>query len=381
MQEHESENEHTEHHRKRTDVIRESTGNEALVLRVRQRPNGHLRGALQMRETDAVVVDLELEDAVDVGNEETGFVLAVADDLQGGPDERIDANEFELDVGGLERRPLAVRQLLDGNGVDDGIGDGVGSRWLPFALLVMFHGGDAKTSDLTEHPLADRHADRLVAGHLVLLATLGTVLHGRSECLVGEEEQRSGEDDPSVVARLNGCNQKRPTANGMRILLDRILRHIGIGCGVGGQDLQDERILSISQEASSAIQQRSSSRCSNDNRSFNQVLRRCDDCRMISGVLGVVIQMVNDGCSLFVHLEAAFGGQLTQSISRLGAGGHQNVASVVDELRDLLDAQVAAKVLDRWGKDDQILVQIFAVLGEDQAGIVGQLVGQFVAAF
>lgn len=113
MQENERKQEHSGHHRERAHVVRICARYEPLVLRVLQRPHGNLRRAVQMRVAHSVVVHLELVHSVHVRDLETGLVCAVRFAFQGRAHERVDADEFELDVVRVERFPVGFVEDFD----------------------------------------------------------------------------------------------------------------------------------------------------------------------------------------------------------------------------------------------------------------------------
>ena len=63
--------------------------------------------------TDAVVVDDEFVDTIGVGHAELGFELTGTFVLHGGANERIDANEFQLNVSAVEGHPFAMDEFVE----------------------------------------------------------------------------------------------------------------------------------------------------------------------------------------------------------------------------------------------------------------------------
>ena len=99
-------------------VVGISGGYEAVVLRVLERADRHLRGAEEIGVAEAPVLDVELEDAVDVGDAEGGGERGSrAGGREAGANVGVEHDELELDVRGLEGRPFAVHALLDLDGV------------------------------------------------------------------------------------------------------------------------------------------------------------------------------------------------------------------------------------------------------------------------
>jgi len=95
-------------------VVGISGGYEAVVLRVLERADRHLRGAEEIGVAEAPVLDVELEDAVDVGDAEGGGERGSrAGGREAGANVGVEHDELELDVRGLEGRPFAVHALLD----------------------------------------------------------------------------------------------------------------------------------------------------------------------------------------------------------------------------------------------------------------------------
>ena len=103
-----------------------------------------------------MVIDDELVDAVDVGNLELPFeTTLVSDGLQRQPDERVDSDEFHLDVVGPKRLPSALPELFDVNLENDVLLDGVGERRGRsfLALEMVVDGDDAEDAGLFEAPV------------------------------------------------------------------------------------------------------------------------------------------------------------------------------------------------------------------------------------
>lgn len=83
-----------------------------------------------MREADASIINLELIDSVDVGNLESCLVAAVRYMFHGGSDERIDSDEFQLQIGSDEWNPFVSRELFNVDGVNHILHDCVSCRGL-----------------------------------------------------------------------------------------------------------------------------------------------------------------------------------------------------------------------------------------------------------
>lgn len=118
MQEYKWEQEDASHHWKGANVVRIRTGDEPLVLGVLQRSYRNLGSAVEAGVADAIVVDFELVNAVDVGYLKLGLVLPVGQPFQGGAYEWVNADELQLNVVGSVRFPFTIVQNVDFNGVD-----------------------------------------------------------------------------------------------------------------------------------------------------------------------------------------------------------------------------------------------------------------------
>lgn len=108
----EREEEDGDNHRESADIVWVSGANETWVLGVLERSHRNLGGREEVRIADSVVVDVELEDTVDVWELELSHEVA-AGRLESRADERVQADELELDVGVFERFPFAVHYLFD----------------------------------------------------------------------------------------------------------------------------------------------------------------------------------------------------------------------------------------------------------------------------
>ena len=98
-------------HRESADIVGISGANETRILGVLERSHRNLGGREEVRVADSVVVDVELEDAVDVRELELSHEVA-AGRLESRADERVQADELALDVGAFERFPFAAHYLF-----------------------------------------------------------------------------------------------------------------------------------------------------------------------------------------------------------------------------------------------------------------------------
>lgn len=305
VQENEREDEQAEHHGEGAGVVGISAGDEPLVLRVREWPDGHLGGAVEMRHADPVVVDLELVNAVHVGNLELRLILPAADGLQSDPDERVDAHKLQLHVVRHERLPLAVDELLNLDGVHHRLEDCVTGRRFLLALLEVLHRCDADLPAFPKHPLADGVDDVYVAG-LIVHGVVADLLDLRQDCIVGEEEKRAGEHHAGVVARLQCGDEDCALADGVWVLLDGRIGDVAVGGGVGGEERQDERVFAVGEDSCPAVQQGLDVLATNDDLGADEVLGRGDDGRVVAGVEQlVVVQVINHRRVLLVDFKAA----------------------------------------------------------------------------
>lgn len=90
----EREQKHTAHHGECAYIIRECTRYKAFVLRVLQRTHRHLGGAVEICQSYALVVYLELIHSVYIGDLESTFVTAISYRLHGHTHEWIDPYKF-----------------------------------------------------------------------------------------------------------------------------------------------------------------------------------------------------------------------------------------------------------------------------------------------
>ena len=181
---------------------------------------------IELGKSDSVVIDFELINAVDVRQFEGRHEVSV-DRNQSRADERVDADKFQLNVLGLntmeeirvvkfdlrrlrrdgecmrgwetgfsfyfpigkwykkplkngksgfpsphdrqrcnylERSPTVLGQLLDLNGINDVLHDGVGGRRVRFPLQMMIHFAYAQDSVFFQHPLRQSRCQGLVGG-------------------------------------------------------------------------------------------------------------------------------------------------------------------------------------------------------------------------
>ena len=75
-----------------------------------------------------------------------------------------------------------------------------------------------------------------------------------AEKFVAEEVERTDEDDPRVVARLQGGDEERVLSDGVRELLDLLVGVEGISGGRGRQHGQNQRILRVGRHSDSAVE-------------------------------------------------------------------------------------------------------------------------------
>lgn len=94
VEKHKREQKHTAHHGECAYIIRECTRYKAFILRVLQRTYGHLSGTVEMRQSYALVVYLELIHSVYIGDLESTFVTAISYRLHGHTHEWIDPYKF-----------------------------------------------------------------------------------------------------------------------------------------------------------------------------------------------------------------------------------------------------------------------------------------------
>ena len=72
-------------------------------------------GTVEEGEANSRVINFELVDAVNVGDRKLGTEDAIRASLERGANERVDPDEFQLDVLSVERHPLVFLQFLDLN--------------------------------------------------------------------------------------------------------------------------------------------------------------------------------------------------------------------------------------------------------------------------
>ena len=77
--------------------------------------NSYLGGTVEEGEANSRVINFELVDAVNVGDRKLGTEDAIRASLERGANERVDPDEFQLDVLSVERHPLVFLQFLDLN--------------------------------------------------------------------------------------------------------------------------------------------------------------------------------------------------------------------------------------------------------------------------
>ena len=244
--------------------------------------------------------------AVHLGDLELALELALVVVLQGEPDEGVDADELELQVVRLEGGPLAVLELLDVDGEHDVVLDGVGNgggRLL--AHVVVVHGDDLEDAGLLEAPVGQGRRQRPVAARGALLSR-GVDAGG--EELVREEVEGAGEDDPGVVPGLQPGDEDGVLAGGVRVVLDGLVGVVAVGRRRRGQDLQDERVLAVGDEAAAAVQDGVDRPLADDVPGLDEVRGVGDDERVPPLVLGVEVVVVDDGGALLVRFETVLGG-------------------------------------------------------------------------
>lgn len=171
MEKHEREQEHAAHHGECAYVIWERARYKAFVLRVLQRTHRYLSGAVEMRETDALIVYLELVHPVYVRNLEPAFVTSVSYWFHRHTHERIDPHEFQLQIVRLVGHPLAARQSLHVDRVHHVVHDCVRGRRLRLANPIMVNRRHAYDTVLFKHPLRHGLGYYLITGFLVSLTT------------------------------------------------------------------------------------------------------------------------------------------------------------------------------------------------------------------
>lgn len=75
----------------------------------------------------------------------------------------------------------------------------------------------------------------------------------------------------------------------------------------------------------------------------------------------------------FTYLEAALSGDLPIHLASAGRRADEQVASVVDEPGDGLRVHLPTELHHRRRQDDEVLVQVLAILGQDEVGVVREL--------
>jgi len=377
VEEDEAEEEEAEHHGEGGRVIRISGDDEAFVLSVLQRSNGDLGGMIEFGESDSVVIDFELVNAINIREFESRDEVSIDWD-QGSADERVDANKFQLHVFGLERHPSVWRQFFDLNRIDDILHDGISSRGVSFAVQMMLDFADSQDSVLFENPLGQGRRQGLVGrSHRITACTF----HASAKELVAEKVQRPDKDDSGVVARLQSGDEKRVLADCVGKFLDLLVGIEGISGRRSGQNREDQRILRVRRHSDSAEKVLVGSRgVPDDHGSFDEILRLGDDERVLSFVLLVVVKVIDDGGVFLVELDSAFRSQLLDGLADVGGAGDEDIAAAVDETRDRGDVQLPAEALHRRREDDEVIVQKLAVFDQREGRVVGRFESQFETA-
>ena len=356
-----------------------------------------------------VVVDLELVHPVRVRHLELGHHVPRLV-LHGHPHEGVDPHELHLHVLPVEGHPLALHELLDHDGVDGLVLDGVVSRRPLLALLVVADALNLEDTGLLKAPVGEGLGQGgVTAGHLLALR-----LHLGREELVAEELEAAGEDDPGVVPGLEAGDHDGLLAHGVRVLGDGEVGVVAVGGGAAGQDLQDEGIGGVREQAHAAVEQ-GRRHAARHLGALDEVSGRGNHQRVLALVLGVVVEVVDDAGPLLVRFEtdleqklkglegwrietgaegaeraatesswqgvlgADLAGDLPERLAQLGVAGHQQVPACINELCDGLGADGAAELLHGGCEDDEVVVQLLAELLQGQAGVVGYLEGEVEA--
>ena len=157
--------------------------------------------------------------------------------LHGGADEGIDADEFQLNVGTVERHPFAVDEFIEVDIEYEVVLDCVESRCGSIVFEIVMNVSCAKDASLLEHPIGQCQSELFIARLAgprrterrsleihktrfdLLLALIG--FNRAEEEIVAEEVQRANETNACVVTSLKNGDQQCAFANGTRILDNR----------------------------------------------------------------------------------------------------------------------------------------------------------------
>ena len=107
--------------------------------------------------------------------------------------------------------------------------------------LVVHDVGVAEHAALPEGPLGELRHEELVAR----AALIAIAAHRGPEKLVGEQIQRTGEDNARVVPCLHRADQQGLLSGALRVVSDGLIRARGVGCRAAREHLHRQHALVI----------------------------------------------------------------------------------------------------------------------------------------
>ena len=319
-----------------------------------------------------MVVHFELVDSVRIRHFELSNHFTVFFVVKSDSHKRIDSHELHLHVLSVISNPLAIDELLDHDGVDGVILDGVVARLHTLPCLVVGNALNLQDSALLEAPLSETQSQVFVPGGL------SSSCHGLNfggEELIREKFERSREDDSGVISGLESGNQHCLLPDSVREIFDLSVGVVAVGGGAASQDFQHQRVLVVHQESNTSVEQWAAD-ATNNLVGLHEVLGISHYQGVFALVLGVVVQMVNDGSAFVIHFKSHLAGNLTENLANVRASRDQNVSAIVDEFSDGLGTEVSAELLDGGREDNDVVVEKLAVLLDVERRVIRHLVGQ-----
>lgn len=336
MNEDETEDEHSDHHRKRGPIVRSRRGNETLVHRMLERMYGNLAGDYQVVVASPSMVHLEPIHPIHIRDLECHLIGSIgALTFHLSANEGIDPNELNLDRRGVVRNPFpAVIQRLDLHREARFVHDGV--------RATVLHIRVPENSGLLEDPASEGFDEFLISA--LGSAQAARTLDGSLQVLVTEQGQGTEEQDSGIVTSLQRRNQSTllPSYQGSRSNCFR--RGCTVGCRGTVDHSGDQRVLAVSDQTD-AVEEDGVEFLGTDHRRNVENLSAVDHDRRVIAIVNIeiVVVMIENSIAFGVYLEAAFSRELLHHVSNIGVDRCEDVSSIIDELREHLGIDVSSE--------------------------------------